>query len=114
MYSNQQVEHFFSVFLFLFVFSVELDSVEGELESLEVQIAELQKRQKHLTRRRDALLQKLDQACDAAQPSSSSKSKSTPSASVMSKQELQRYDRAGTGKTRWLCRQSLCHVMTSI
>lgn len=73
---------------------VELDSVEGELDSLEVQIAELQKRQKHLTRRRDALLQKLEEACDAAQPSSSSKSKSTPSASVMSKQELQRYDRA--------------------
>lgn len=113
MYSNQQVEHFFSVF-FWFVFSVELDSVEGELESLDVQIAELQKRQKHLTRRRDALLQKLEEACDAAQPSSSSKSKSTPSASVMSKQELQRYDRAGTGKARWLCCQSLRHVMTSI
>lgn len=67
--------------------------MEGELESLEVQIAELQQRQKHLTKRRDALLQQLEEACDMAQPSSS-KSKSSLSASVMSKQELQRYDNA--------------------
>lgn len=71
--------------------------MEGELESLEVQIAELQQRQKRLTKRRDALLQQLGEACDVAQPSSS-KSKSSQSAAVMSKQELQRYDNAGTGK----------------
>lgn len=80
--------------------------MEAELESLEVQIAELQQRQKHLTKRRDALLQQLEEACDVAQPSSS-KSKSTQSASVMSKQELQRYDNAGTGRSRSLCHQSL-------
>lgn len=60
-------------------------------------MAELQRRQKRLTARRDALLQQLEEACDVAQPSSS-KPKSTQSASVMSKQELQRYDREGTLK----------------
>lgn len=98
----------------MFFLSAELDAVEGELESVEVQIAELQQRQKHLTKRRDALLLQLEEACDVAQPSSSkSKSKSTQSASVMSKQELQRYDNAGTGRTWCLCHQSLRHVTSS-
>lgn len=86
--------------------------MEGELESLEVQIAELQQRQKQLTKRRDALLLHLEEACDVATPSSS-KSKSSQAAAVMSKQELQRYDNAGTGSTCWVRHHSL-HNVTSI
>lgn len=85
--------------------------MEAELESLEVQIAELQQRQKQLTKRRDVLLLQLEEACDVAQPSSS-KPKSTPA--VMSKQELQRYDHAGTRRTGWFHRQFLPHVATPI
>ncbi|XP_008288412.1 ATP-dependent DNA helicase Q1 isoform X2 [Stegastes partitus] len=73
----------------------ELDSVEAELEVVELQIAELLQKQTELTSRKNALLQHLEEACDAAQPSSSSSSSSSKSSGadvVMSKQELQRYD----------------------
>lgn len=69
----------------------ELDSVEAELESVELQISELLQKQSDLTARKNALLQQLEEACDAAQPSSSS-SKSSGAGPVMSKQEIQRYD----------------------
>ncbi|KAM9334933.1 ATP-dependent DNA helicase Q1 [Symphorus nematophorus] len=73
----------------------ELDSVETELELVELQITELLQKQAELTARKNSLLQQLEEACDAAQPSSSSSSsssKSSGAASVMSKQEMQRYD----------------------
>ncbi|KAA8580442.1 hypothetical protein FQN60_005977 [Etheostoma spectabile] len=78
----------------------ELDSVEAELELVELQIAELLQKQAELNSRKDALLQRLEEACDAAQPSSSSSSSSSKSSKVdpaMSKQEMQLYD--GTGFT---------------
>lgn len=77
---------------------VELDSVEAELELVDLQIAELLQKQAELTSRKNALLQQLEDACDAAQPSSSSSSSSkSPAAhAVMSKQELQRYDGSGS------------------
>ncbi|XP_026219987.1 ATP-dependent DNA helicase Q1 isoform X1 [Anabas testudineus] len=68
---------------------VELDSVESELELIELQIAELLQKQAELTSRKNALLQQLEEACDAA---SSSSSKSAAAVPVMNKQELQRYD----------------------
>ncbi|XP_018552644.1 ATP-dependent DNA helicase Q1 isoform X2 [Lates calcarifer] len=73
----------------------ELDSVEAELELVELQIAELLQKQAELTSRKNALLQRLEEACDAAQSSSSSSSTSLKSSGanpVMSKQEMQRYD----------------------
>ncbi|XP_030581155.1 ATP-dependent DNA helicase Q1-like isoform X2 [Archocentrus centrarchus] len=70
----------------------ELDSVEAELESVEQQIAELLQKKTELTSRKHALLQQLEEACDAAQPLSSSYSKSSGTKPVMSKQEMQRYD----------------------
>lgn len=80
---------------------VELDSVEAELESVELQIAELVKKQAKLTTRRDALLQQVGEACNAAQPSSSSSSsKSARSNPGLSKQELKRYDGTGTVQPR--------------
>ncbi|XP_017281836.1 ATP-dependent DNA helicase Q1 isoform X2 [Kryptolebias marmoratus] len=74
---------------------VELDSVEAELQCVELQVAELLKKQAQLTSRKNALLQQLEEACDAALPSSSSSSSSSKSSRaepVMSKQEMQRYD----------------------
>uniref|UniRef100_A0A8D0CP84 ATP-dependent DNA helicase n=1 Tax=Sander lucioperca TaxID=283035 RepID=A0A8D0CP84_SANLU len=59
--------------------AAELDSVEAELELVELQIAELLQKQAELTSRKDALLQRLEEACDAAQPSSSSSSSSSKS-----------------------------------
>ncbi|KAG8005832.1 ATP-dependent DNA helicase Q1 [Nibea albiflora] len=76
----------------------ELDSVETELELVELQIADLLQKQADLTTRKNALLQQLEEACDAAQPSSSSSSlssfssKSSGAGPIMSRQELQRYD----------------------
>ncbi|KAM4615002.1 ATP-dependent DNA helicase Q1 isoform 2-T2 [Polymixia lowei] len=77
----------------------ELDSVEGELEVVELQIAELLEKQAELNSRRKGLLRRLEEACDAAQPSGSSSSSSSSSSSkpsgggqAMSKQEMQRYD----------------------
>ncbi|XP_074481070.1 ATP-dependent DNA helicase Q1 isoform X2 [Sebastes fasciatus] len=73
----------------------DLDSVEAELELVELQIAELLQKQAELTTRKNALLQQLEEACDAAQPSSSSSassSKSSGAAPVMSKEEMQLYD----------------------
>ncbi|XP_051247652.1 ATP-dependent DNA helicase Q1 isoform X2 [Dicentrarchus labrax] len=73
----------------------ELDSVEAELELVELQIADLLQKQTELTTRKNALLQELEEACDAAQPSSSSSSSSSKSSradAVMSKQEMQRFD----------------------
>lgn len=66
--------------------------MESELELIELQIAELLQKQAELTSRKNALLQQLEEACDAA---SSSSSKSAAAVPVMNKQELQRYD--GTG-----------------
>ncbi|XP_067385355.1 ATP-dependent DNA helicase Q1 isoform X2 [Channa argus] len=71
---------------------VELDSVEAELELLELQIAELLQKQSELTSHKNALLQQLEQACGAAQPPSSSSSKSSGPDSVMSEQNLKLYD----------------------
>ncbi|XP_072233643.1 ATP-dependent DNA helicase Q1 isoform X1 [Leuresthes tenuis] len=73
----------------------ELDSVETELELVELQIAELLEKQTELTTRKNLLLEQLEDACDAAHPSSSSSSASSKSSgakSVMSKEEMQRYD----------------------
>ncbi|XP_039999850.1 ATP-dependent DNA helicase Q1 isoform X1 [Xiphias gladius] len=72
----------------------ELDSVEAELELVELQITELLQKQAELTSRKNTLLQRLEEACDAAQSSSSCSSslKSSGAAPVMSKQEMQRYD----------------------
>ncbi|XP_071358061.1 ATP-dependent DNA helicase Q1 isoform X3 [Trachinotus anak] len=75
----------------------ELDSVEAELELVELQITELLQKQTELTSRKNALLQRLEEACDAAQSSSSSSSASAKSSRadpVMSKQEMQCYDGA--------------------
>ncbi|XP_029681207.1 ATP-dependent DNA helicase Q1 isoform X1 [Takifugu rubripes] len=67
-----------------------LDTVEAELEEVDLQIAVLQQKKAELHRRRDALLQRLEEACDAAQPSSSSQaSRGEPAAS---RQEMQRFD----------------------
>lgn len=74
----------------------ELDSVEAQLESVEQQIAELLQKQTELTSRRHALLQQLEEACDSAQPVSSSSSNSSGAKPVMNKQEMQRYDGTGT------------------
>lgn len=74
----------------------ELDSVEAELHLVELQITELLKKQSELNSRKKFLLQQLEEACDAAQPSSSSSSssssKSSTSESALSKQDLKRYD----------------------
>nr|XP_020500326.1 ATP-dependent DNA helicase Q1 isoform X2 [Labrus bergylta] len=72
----------------------QLDSVESELELVELQIAELLQKQAELTDQKNSLLLKLEDACDAAQPSSSSSSSSKSSGAqpVMSKQELKCYD----------------------
>ncbi|XP_068448778.1 ATP-dependent DNA helicase Q1-like [Clinocottus analis] len=67
----------------------ELDSVEAELELVELQISDLLQKQTELMGRKDALLQRLEEACDAAQPSSSKPSEAHP---VLSKQEMQLYD----------------------
>uniref|UniRef100_A0A3B5AC05 ATP-dependent DNA helicase n=1 Tax=Stegastes partitus TaxID=144197 RepID=A0A3B5AC05_9TELE len=63
--------------------AAELDSVEAELEVVELQIAELLQKQTELTSRKNALLQHLEEACDAAQPSSSSSSSSVNSSCVL-------------------------------
>ncbi|XP_034434503.1 ATP-dependent DNA helicase Q1 isoform X2 [Hippoglossus hippoglossus] len=60
----------------------ELASVEAELELVELRITELLQKQTDLTSRKNALLQQ----------SSSTSSKSSKAQSVMSKEELQRYD----------------------
>ncbi|XP_035807497.2 ATP-dependent DNA helicase Q1 isoform X1 [Amphiprion ocellaris] len=73
----------------------ELDSVEAELELVELQIAELLQKQTELTSRKNALLRQVEEACNAAKPSSSSSvpsSKSPGANLVMSEQEMQRYD----------------------
>uniref|UniRef100_A0A3Q3Q7G8 ATP-dependent DNA helicase n=1 Tax=Monopterus albus TaxID=43700 RepID=A0A3Q3Q7G8_MONAL len=73
----------------------ELDSVEAELELVQLQITELLQKQAELTSHKNALLQRLEEACDSAQPSSSSSSSSSKSSGadpVMSKQEMQCYD----------------------
>ncbi|XP_029317639.1 LOW QUALITY PROTEIN: ATP-dependent DNA helicase Q1 [Cottoperca gobio] len=70
----------------------ELDSVEAELELVELQITDLLQKQAELTTRKNALLERLEEACDAAQPSSSCSSKSSEADTVMSKQEMQLYD----------------------
>lgn len=76
--------------------------METELELVELQIADLLQKQADLTTRKNALLQQLEEACDAAQPASSSSSsssfssKSSGAGPVMSRQELQRYDNTGT------------------
>ncbi|XP_054483277.1 ATP-dependent DNA helicase Q1-like [Anoplopoma fimbria] len=67
----------------------ELDSLEAELELVELQITDLLQKQAELTGRKDALLQQLEEACDAAQPSSSKSSGAHP---VLSKQEMKLYD----------------------
>ncbi|XP_041637018.1 ATP-dependent DNA helicase Q1 isoform X2 [Cheilinus undulatus] len=78
----------------------QLDSVESELELVELQIAELLQKQAELTAQKNALLLQLEDACDAAQPSSSSSSlsssssKSSGASPGMNKQELKRYDGA--------------------
>lgn len=80
----------------------ELDSVEAELEVVELEISELLQKQAELTTHKNALLQQLEDACESAQPSSSSSSSSSKSSRadpVMSKQEIQRYDGAGTAHT---------------
>lgn len=76
----------------------ELDSVEAELELVELQISDLLEKQAELTSRKNALLQCLGQACDAAQSSSSSKSKPEP---AMSKKQMKLYDGTGNVHT-WL------------
>lgn len=88
----------------------ELDSVEAELELVELQIGELLQKQGELNARKNGLLQQLEDACNAAQPtasSSSSSSKSSRPYSVMSKQEIQRYDSAGTILTQLFHRSPL-------
>lgn len=67
--------------------------MDAELELIELQICELLQKQAELTCRKDALLQRLKEACNAAQPSSSKLSGANP---VLSKQELQLYDGTGT------------------
>lgn len=71
-----------------------LDTVEAELEEVDLQIAVLKEKKAELHRRRDALLQRLEEACDVAQPSSSSQaSRGDPAAS---RQEMQRFDGSGS------------------
>ncbi|KAM8882918.1 ATP-dependent DNA helicase Q1 isoform 1-T1 [Synchiropus picturatus] len=71
----------------------ELDSVEEELDLVELQLNELLQKQAELTSRKNALLSKLEEACDAARPSvSSSSSKESKANQVMSKQEMKAYD----------------------
>ncbi|XP_034529050.1 ATP-dependent DNA helicase Q1 isoform X1 [Notolabrus celidotus] len=72
----------------------QLDSVEEELELVELQISELLEKQTELTAQKNSLLQQLENAFDAAEPSSSSSSKPAKANALMSKQELQRYDGA--------------------
>lgn len=82
----------------------ELDSVEAELKLVELQITELLEKQTELTTRKNALLLQLEEAVNAAQPSSSSTSSSSKSYGadpVMSRQEMKRYDSTGTVHT-WL------------
>lgn len=68
--------------------------MEAELEEVDLQLAVLQQKKAELHRRRDALLQRLEEACDAAQPSSSSQaSRGDPAAS---RQEMQRFDGSGS------------------
>lgn len=67
----------------------ELDSVEADLELVELQITELLQKQAELTSRKNALLQQLEEACDAAQPSSSS---SVADPVMTYEQEIQLYD----------------------
>uniref|UniRef100_A0A3Q3W5D9 ATP-dependent DNA helicase n=1 Tax=Mola mola TaxID=94237 RepID=A0A3Q3W5D9_MOLML len=50
----------------------DLESVEEDLELVQLQITELLQKQVELTARKNALLQQLEEACDTAQPSSSS------------------------------------------
>lgn len=78
--------------------------METELKLVELQITELLEKQAELTSRKNALLLQLEEAVNAAQPSSSSTSSSSKSCGagpVMSKQEIQRYDGTGTVHT-WL------------
>lgn len=70
--------------------------MEAELEEVDLQIAELQQKKAELSRCRDALLQRLEEACDAAEPSPSSSSKSSRQKAGLSKQELQHFDGTGT------------------
>lgn len=70
--------------------------MEAELEEVDLQIAELQQKKAELNRCRDALLQRLEEACDGAEPSPSSSSKSSRQEAGLSKQELQRFDGTGT------------------
>lgn len=74
----------------------QLDLVEAELEEVDLQIAELQQKKAELNSRRDALLQHLEEACDAAEPSPSSSSNSSRLEPVPSRKELQRFDGTGT------------------
>ncbi|XP_026182446.1 ATP-dependent DNA helicase Q1 isoform X2 [Mastacembelus armatus] len=69
----------------------ELDSVEAELELVQLQITELLQKQAELTSRKNVLLERLGEACDSAQPSSSASSTES-CGHVMSKQEMQHYD----------------------
>lgn len=78
---------------------VELDSIEAELDTVELQLAEILQKKAELTSRKNALLQQLEEACDTAQPLSSSASKASEAKPGMSKQEMQRYDGTGTRQT---------------
>ncbi|XP_061816624.1 ATP-dependent DNA helicase Q1 isoform X1 [Nerophis lumbriciformis] len=66
----------------------ELDSVEAELELVELQIAELHEKKTELTSRKNALLSKLEDACESASASSSS----SKSSKAMSNEEMQQYE----------------------
>lgn len=77
-----------------------LDTVEAELEEVDLEIAVLQQKKAELHRHRDALLQRLEEACDAAQPSSSQASRGDPAAS---RQEMQRFNGSGSVHPQ-LCR----------
>ncbi|XP_076023461.1 ATP-dependent DNA helicase Q1 isoform X2 [Genypterus blacodes] len=77
----------------------ELESVEAELELVELHIAELLEKQAELTSQKNRLLCRLEEACDAVQPSASSSSsscsaKASGAGSQLSKQEMQRYNNA--------------------
>lgn len=80
-----------------------LDMVEVDLQEVDLQIAELQQKKAELNRRRDALLQHLEEACDAAEPPRPSSSKASRSDPVMCQQEMRRFDGTGTVEPR-LCR----------
>lgn len=78
-----------------------MDALEAELEEVDLRLAELQRKKAELSGRRDALLRRLEDACEeaAAGPSPSSSSSSSSSSrpeTALSEQELQRFD--GTGK----------------